>query len=172
MIEELEAGGEIEDIDLTAEEWAQVNPAEIAKRYEMIRRYANFKLNKMKEDNATAAETYREKITKLKNQFYEHKNAWETEKLVLTNLNDLELAWDRERSGYIDKVDVLVDLQQQATELTDQAMRQMAEMIQEDALLVIPIFISIFVIGMEEVKFIPWGDWGNFKYKKTKSFRR
>ena len=41
MIEELEAGGEIEDIDLTAEEWAQVNPAEIAKRYEMIRRYVS-----------------------------------------------------------------------------------------------------------------------------------
>ncbi len=42
MIEELEAGGEIEDIDLTAEEWVNVNPAEIAKRYEMIRRYVSF----------------------------------------------------------------------------------------------------------------------------------
>ena len=55
---------------------------------------------------------------------------------MLTNLHDLELAWDRERSGYMDKVETLVDLQQQATEVTDRAMRQMAEMIQEEALLV------------------------------------
>lgn len=38
-MEELEAGGEIEDLDLTSEEWVNVNPADITKRYEMLRRY-------------------------------------------------------------------------------------------------------------------------------------
>jgi hypothetical protein len=140
MIEELDPGNEIEDIDLTAEEWAHVNPAEIVKRYETIRRYAN----KIKLDNVTAAEAYKEKIAKLKNQFYVHKNAWETEKLVLTNLNDLELTWDLKRDDYIDQADVRVDLQQQATESTDQAMRQIAELIQEDALLVISNFFFLY----------------------------
>lgn len=39
MIDELENGGVVEEIDLTTEDWVNVNPIEITKRYDMIRRY-------------------------------------------------------------------------------------------------------------------------------------
>jgi predicted regulator of amino acid metabolism with ACT domain len=41
LIDELESGGSgmVEDIDLTTDDWVNVNPNEIAKRYDMIRRY-------------------------------------------------------------------------------------------------------------------------------------
>ena len=43
MIEDLENGGAIEDIDLTTEDWVNVNPLEIMKRYDMLRRYVRIK---------------------------------------------------------------------------------------------------------------------------------
>lgn len=39
MIDDLENGGMIEDIDLTTDDWVNVNPTEITKRYDMLRRY-------------------------------------------------------------------------------------------------------------------------------------
>ena len=42
MIDEMEHGGVIEDIDLTTDDWVNVNFAEITKRYDMIRRYVRF----------------------------------------------------------------------------------------------------------------------------------
>ena len=41
MLEEMEAGGVIEDIDLTTDDWVNVNPTEMAKRYDMLRRYVS-----------------------------------------------------------------------------------------------------------------------------------
>jgi len=43
MIEEMETGGVIEEIDLTTEDWVNVNPMEIIKRYDMLRRYVRTK---------------------------------------------------------------------------------------------------------------------------------
>ena len=43
MIEEMENGGVIEDIDLTTDDWVNVNPLEIMKRYDMIRRYVRIR---------------------------------------------------------------------------------------------------------------------------------
>ena len=43
MIEEMEHGGVIEDIDLTTDDWVNVNPLEIMKRYDMIRRYVRIR---------------------------------------------------------------------------------------------------------------------------------
>jgi hypothetical protein len=45
MIEEMEHGGVIEDIDLTTDDWVNVNPLEIMKRYDMIRRYVSIKID-------------------------------------------------------------------------------------------------------------------------------
>lgn len=42
MIDEMEHGGVIEDIDLTTDDWVNVNFAEITKRYDMIRRYVRY----------------------------------------------------------------------------------------------------------------------------------
>ena len=41
LIDELESGGGgvVEDIDLTTDDWVNVNPSEMAKRYDMLRRY-------------------------------------------------------------------------------------------------------------------------------------
>ena len=39
MIDELEAGGKIEEIDLTTDDWVNVNALEMPKRYDMLRRY-------------------------------------------------------------------------------------------------------------------------------------
>ena len=39
MLDNLENGGVIEDIDLTTDDWVNVNPTEITKRYDMLRRY-------------------------------------------------------------------------------------------------------------------------------------
>ena len=43
MMEEMENGGEIGELDLTSEDWVNVNPTEITKRYDMIRRYVRMK---------------------------------------------------------------------------------------------------------------------------------
>ena len=42
MIDDMEHGGVIEDIDLTTDDWVNVNFAEITKRYDMIRRYVRY----------------------------------------------------------------------------------------------------------------------------------
>jgi len=39
MLEALENGGPIEDIDLTTEDWISVQAADMPKRYEALRRY-------------------------------------------------------------------------------------------------------------------------------------
>jgi len=39
MLEALENGGPIEDIDLTTEDWINVQPPDMPKRYEALRRY-------------------------------------------------------------------------------------------------------------------------------------
>ncbi len=165
----MEHGGVIEDIDLTTDDWVNVNPLEIMKRYDMIRRYvrirkqipitwiislkdfidhleylltwdsghghlklnlendyqwflinkATAKITHLKNDYAKLDAIDREKIEKLKKQYYEHKMLWETvktkffknfifenklidklvnflqEKLVLLNEKDIEFTWDQ-----------------------------------------------------------------------------
>ncbi len=44
LMQEMENGGEIEDIDLTTEDWVNVNPAEITKRYDMLIKYVSLSL--------------------------------------------------------------------------------------------------------------------------------
>ena len=39
MLDELEAGGFVEDIDLTTDDWVNVSPADYVTRYDMLRRY-------------------------------------------------------------------------------------------------------------------------------------
>lgn len=53
LIDELESGGGgvVEDIDLTTDDWVNVNPSEIAKRYDMIRRYVILIFCKKKNKN-------------------------------------------------------------------------------------------------------------------------
>ena len=41
MIEDLENGGQIEDIDLNTDDWVNVNPSDIVKRYDALRRYVS-----------------------------------------------------------------------------------------------------------------------------------
>lgn len=43
MLDDIENGADIEDIDLTTEDWVNVNPNEITKRYDMLRKYVNTK---------------------------------------------------------------------------------------------------------------------------------
>lgn len=45
MIDELENGGAIEDIDLTTEDWVEPNPSDLSKRYDLLRRYVINKKN-------------------------------------------------------------------------------------------------------------------------------
>lgn len=73
----------------------------------------------------------------MKKQYYEHKKLWETEKLVLLNLKDIELEWDQERSGYLDKAEIAMKLQSEAQDTAEKAIRQLEEFIAEDARLVI-----------------------------------
>ena len=75
----------------------------------------------------------REKIEKLKRQYFEHKKLWETEKLVLLNVKDMELEWDQERSGFMDKAEVAYKLQVEAQATAEKAIRQLEEFIAEDA---------------------------------------
>lgn len=46
IIDDLENGAFVEEIDLTTDDWVNVNPTEIAKRYDMLRRYVYFILIK------------------------------------------------------------------------------------------------------------------------------
>ncbi len=39
MIEEMESGGVIQEIDLTTDDWVNVDPNDLPKRYEAIRKY-------------------------------------------------------------------------------------------------------------------------------------
>lgn len=39
MIEELDSGGVIQEIDLNTEDWANVDPNDLPKRYDAIRKY-------------------------------------------------------------------------------------------------------------------------------------
>jgi hypothetical protein len=52
MLEELESSssvaGEIEELDLTTDDWVNVHPTEITKRYEMLRRYVSDETYKLK----------------------------------------------------------------------------------------------------------------------------
>lgn len=41
MLDEIENGADIDDIDLNTNDWINVNPSEITKRYEMLRKYVN-----------------------------------------------------------------------------------------------------------------------------------
>ena len=43
MIEDLENGGTIEEIDLTTDDWVNVAPSDIVKRYDALRRYVSVK---------------------------------------------------------------------------------------------------------------------------------
>ena len=48
MLDAMENGGPIEDIDLTTEDWINVQPMDMPKRYEALRRYVssnNFQFN-------------------------------------------------------------------------------------------------------------------------------
>ena len=56
---------------------------------------ATAKINNLKDDYAKLDTTDKEKIEKLKKQYYEHKMLWETEKLVLLNSNEMEFSWDQ-----------------------------------------------------------------------------
>lgn len=95
MLDAMEDGGPIADIDLTTEDWINVQPMDMPKRYEVLRRYANTKISNLKVDFKKLEETDREKIDKLKRQYYEHKKLWETERLVLLNTKDMEFEWDQ-----------------------------------------------------------------------------
>ncbi len=44
MIEDLESGGVIAEIDLTTEDWVNVDPNDLPKRYEAVRKYVCFLL--------------------------------------------------------------------------------------------------------------------------------
>jgi len=41
MLDAMENGGPIEDIDLTTEDWINVQPMDMPKRYEALRRYVS-----------------------------------------------------------------------------------------------------------------------------------
>lgn len=41
MIEELGSGGLIQEIDLTTEDWVNVDPNDMPKRYEAVRKYVS-----------------------------------------------------------------------------------------------------------------------------------
>ncbi|CAF0706283.1 unnamed protein product [Brachionus calyciflorus] len=133
MIDDLENGGDIEEIDLTTDDWVNVIPTEITKRYDMIRRYATAKINSLKKNYETLESTDREKIEKLKKQYFDHKKLWETEKLVLLNMKDMELNWDQERSDFLDQAELAYKLQVQAQDAAENAIKQLEEFITEDA---------------------------------------
>lgn len=78
MLEEMESGAAVEDIDLTTDDWINVNPSEMAKRYDMLRRYATIKIKQLKTEYTKLDTTDKEKIEKLKKQYFEHKRLWET----------------------------------------------------------------------------------------------
>lgn len=42
MLDEIENGADIDDIDLNTDDWINVNPNEITKRYDMLRKYVNW----------------------------------------------------------------------------------------------------------------------------------
>ena len=47
ILEQMENGGPIEDIDLTTEDWVNVQPPDIPKRYDALRKYVIFCLIKL-----------------------------------------------------------------------------------------------------------------------------
>lgn len=100
MLDAMEDGGPIADIDLTTEDWINVQPMDMPKRYEVLRRYANTKISNLKVDYKKLEETDREKIDKLKRQYYDHKKLWETERLVLLNTKDMEFEWDQVTTNF------------------------------------------------------------------------
>lgn len=39
MLDDIENGADIEDIDLTTDDWISANPNDLTKRYDMLRKY-------------------------------------------------------------------------------------------------------------------------------------
>jgi hypothetical protein len=133
MLEDMESGTANEEIDLTAEEWVNAQPADIIKKYEVVRRYATFKIDRLKKDYVALETLDKEKIDKLKSQYLEHKKFWETEKLVLLNIKDMEFRWDQEKTEFLDQAERAYRLQLDAQNTAESAIRQLEEYISEDA---------------------------------------
>ena len=105
----MENGGPIEDIDLTTEDWINVQLPDMPKRYDALRRYvsrvfklshidllkicvfqiiqANAKIIALKSEYKNLESVDREKIDKLKRQYLDHKKLWETVRQIFVNEN-------------------------------------------------------------------------------------